>query len=141
MLTIVVTEDWYFLNYVMKHGAKLHDQQLSQIVISCLGIMSTLTILSLNCAYYKDLEMGCRFKTLTVLHLININPWDSYIICYRRPYESLSNNYFKAVVTVWWLLLLEGRLEHVKYIIVKIFFQFVPSLIQWSQNRLMRFPV
>ena len=141
MLTIVVTEDWYFLNYVMKHGAKLHDQQLSQIVISCLGIMSTLTILSLNCAYYKDLEMGCRFKTLTVLHLININPWDSYIICYRRPYESLSNNYFKAVVTVWWLLLLEGRLEHVKYIVVKIFFQFAPSLIQWSQNRLMRFPV
>ena len=100
MLTIVVTEDWYFLNYVMKHGAKLHDQQLSQIVISCLGIMSTLTILSLNCAYYKDLELGCRFKTLTVLHLININPWDSYIISYRRAYESLSNNYFKAVVTV-----------------------------------------
>lgn len=138
MLTIVVTEDWYFLNYVMKHGAKLHDQQLSQIVISCLGIMSTLTILSLNCAYYKDLEMGCRFKTLTVLHLININPWDSYIICYRRAYESLSNN---STSKLWRLLLMEGTLEHVKYIIVKIFFQFVPSLIQYSQNRLTRFPV
>ena len=138
MLTIVVTEDWYFLNYVMKHGAKLHDQQLSQIVISCLGIMSTLTILSLNCAYYKDLEMGCRFKTLTVLHLININPWDSYIISYRRAYESLSNN---STSKLWRLLLMEGTLEHVKYIIVKIFFQFVPSLIQYSQNRLTRFPV